>query len=304
MIGSLLCAQLRRLLLLCLIFVVQLARADLAVEITEPRQFGYVLGDKIERVFLVESANNVQLNKEKLRLGRIDTWFSVVDIRDLGVSANKPKSSLTYQVINVPEAPSMVEIASRKVDVIADGKPAFVEVPKLLVTIAPLTPRLVSNMGGLENIQPDEDVGMISSVNAENRLQVYSLILILPFSLLLFCWMPWDKFFRTKNLPFNKGRREVLTLLKLKQNNFEEKSLRIFHNALNTTFKKTIFVEEVREACEKIPSYIPLIEDLEYFLRCSQKYFYSDESFKFTSEQKERFCRLMNKLALIEKGLV
>ena len=80
----------------------------------------------------------------------------------------------------------MVEIASRKVDVIADGKPAFVQVPKLLVTIAPLTPRLVSNMGGLENIQPDEDVGMISSVNAENRLQVYSLILILPFSLLLF----------------------------------------------------------------------------------------------------------------------
>ena len=40
------------------------------------------------------------------------------------------------------------------------------------MTIAPLTPRLVSNMGGLENIQPDEDVGMISSVNAENRLQV------------------------------------------------------------------------------------------------------------------------------------
>ena len=89
----------------------------------------------------------------------------------------------------------MVEIASRKVDVIADGKPAFVQVPKLLVTIAPLTPRLVSNMGGLENIQPDEDVGMISSVNTENRLQVYSLILILPFSLLIFCWMPWDKIF-------------------------------------------------------------------------------------------------------------
>ena len=159
----------------------------MVIEITEPRQFGYVLGDKIERVFLVESAKNVQLNEEKLRLGRIDTWFSVVDLRDLGVSANKPKFSLTYQVINVPEAPSMVEIASRKVGVIADGKPAFVEVPKLLVTIAPLTPRLVSNMGGLENIQPDEDVGMISSVNAENRLQVYSLILILPFSLLLFC---------------------------------------------------------------------------------------------------------------------
>ena len=42
------------------------------------------------------------------------------------------------------------------------------------MTIAPLTPRLVSNMDGLENIQPDEDVGMISSVNTENRLQVYS----------------------------------------------------------------------------------------------------------------------------------
>ena len=66
MIGSLLCAQLRRLLLLCLIFVVQVARADLAVEITEPRQFGYVLGDKIDRVFVVESDKNVQLNKENI----------------------------------------------------------------------------------------------------------------------------------------------------------------------------------------------------------------------------------------------
>ena len=68
MIGSLFCAHLRSLLLLCLIFVVQIARADLAVETTEPRQFGYVLGDKIERVFLVESAKNVQLNKEKLKI--------------------------------------------------------------------------------------------------------------------------------------------------------------------------------------------------------------------------------------------
>jgi len=303
MIGSLLCAQFRRLLVLCLIFVVQVARADLAVEITEPRQFGYVLGDKIERVFLVESAKNVQLNKEKLKLGRIDTWFSVVDLRDLGVSSGKPKFSLTYQVINVPEVPSMVEIASRPVHILADGKPRAIQVPKLLVTIAPLTPRLVSNMDGLENIQPDEDVGMISSINTENRLQLYLLILILPFSLLIYCWMPWDRVFKNKNLPFNKGRREVLVLLKLKQDNFEEKSLRIFHNALNKTFKKTIFVEEVREACKKVPPYIPLIEELEYFLRCSQKYFYSEESFTYTAEEKERFCRLMDKLALIEKGL-
>ena len=113
MICSLFCAHLRSLLLLCLIFVVQIARADLAVETTEPRQFGYVLGDKIERIFVVESAKKVQLNKEKLKLGRIDTWFSVVNLRDLGVSSNKPKFSLTYQVINVPEVPSMVE-ASRK----------------------------------------------------------------------------------------------------------------------------------------------------------------------------------------------
>ena len=115
--------------------------------------------------------------------------------------------------------------------------------------------------------------------------------------------MPWDRVFKNKNLPFNKGRREVLVLLKLKQNNFEEKSLRIFHSALNKTFKKTIFVEDVRKACKKIPSYIPLIEELEYFLRCSQKYFYSEESFTYTAEQKKRFCRLMDKLALIEKGL-
>ena len=125
MICSLFCAHLRSLLLLCLIFIVQIARADLAVETTEPRQFGYVLGDKIERIFVIESAKKVQLNKEKLKLGRIDTWFSVVNLRDSGVSSNKPKFSLTYQVINVPEAPSMVEIASRTIDVIADGKPLF-----------------------------------------------------------------------------------------------------------------------------------------------------------------------------------
>ena len=70
-----------------------------------------------------------------------------------------------------------------------------VQVPKLLVTVAPLTPRLVSNMDGLENIRPDEDVGMVSSISTQNRLQVYSLALILPVSLLIFCWMPWDKFF-------------------------------------------------------------------------------------------------------------
>ena len=303
MIRSFICEHFRGTLLLCLIFVVQLAKADMAIEITEPRQFGYVLGDKIDRVFVVESSKNVKLNKEKLKLGRIDTWFSVVDLKELSVSSGKPKFMLTYQVINVPEAPSMVEIAPQTVHVLVDGQPKPIQVPKLLVTIAPLTPRLVSNMDGLENIRPDEDVGMVSSISTQNRLQVYSLALILPVSLLIFCWMPWDKFFKNKNLPFNKGRREILMLLKSGQNNFEEKSLRIFHGALNKTFKKTIFVEEVKEACKNSPSYIPLIEELEYFLRCSQKYFYSDENFKFTSEQKDRFCRLINKLALIEKGL-
>ena len=83
-------------------------------------------------------------------------------------------------------------------------------------------------MDGLENIQPDEDVGMISSINTENRLQLYLLILILPFSLLIYCWMPWDRVFKNKNLPFNKGRREVLVLLKVKQDNFEEKAFEYF----------------------------------------------------------------------------
>ena len=209
MICSLFCTHLRSLLLLCLIFVVQIVRADLAVETTEPRQFGYVLGDKIERVFVVESAKKVQLNKEKLKLGRIDTWFSVVNLTDLGVSSSKPEFSLTYQVINVPEVPSMVEIASQAVHVFADGESKAIQIPKLLVTIAPLTPRLVSNMNGLENIRPDEDVGAISSIDTENRLQLYFLILILPFSLLIFCWTPWDRLFKNKNLPFNKGRREI-----------------------------------------------------------------------------------------------
>ena len=54
---------------------------------------------------------------------------------------------------------------------------------------------------------------------------------------------------------------------------------------------------------QKSPLVYPLIEELEYFLRCSQKYFYSEESFTYTAEQKKRFCRLMDKLALIEKGL-
>ena len=65
MIGSLFCAHLRSLLLLCLIFVVQLARADLAVGKLNPAIW-VCSGDKIERVFVVESAKNVQLNKEKL----------------------------------------------------------------------------------------------------------------------------------------------------------------------------------------------------------------------------------------------
>ena len=139
---------------------------------------------------------------------------------------------------------------------------------------------------------------MISS-STENRLQVFT-DFNFTFSLLLFCWVPWDRFFKKIYL---LTKKRIFVLLKLKQDNFEEKCLRIFHNALNKAFKKTIFVDEVGEACKKVPPYTPLIEELEYFLRCSQKYFYSEESFTYTAEQKERFCRLMDKLALIEKGL-
>ena len=286
-----------------LIFFASSAKAELAVEITEPRQFGYVLGDKIERVFMVKSMKDVELDKEKIRLGRIDTWFSIVSLEDLGTKLGKPMFSLTYQVINIPKVPSMVEIASQNVNIFADGKPKNIKIPKLLVTIAPLTPRLVSNMGGLENIQPDEDLGLVSSTFTENKLRIYLLFSFVPFSLLIFCWAPWERIMRKKNLPFTLGRKEVLILVNAEEKNFEEKSLRIFHNCLNRTFKKTIFIDEIREVCKKNSQFLPLVDELEYFLLCSQKYFYRGQGFRYTTEQKTRFCKLMDNLSLIEKGL-
>ena len=121
-------------------------------------------------------------------------------------------------------------------------------------------------------------------------------------------WSKWQKhhddifpIFK-KKLPFSIAHAKVVKLESTSDLIFWKESLMLFHNALNTTAKRTVFVGSLDEFFLVNIKYKKLSKEIRYFLNCSRKLFYENEVLPNTDE-KTLFVKLIHKMALIEKRL-
>ena len=274
-----------------------------SLEVTEPRQYGYVLGDVFERKLKLKFAKDHSIIIDnKKSIGRINNWLAIRKVGSKKLSSLEHIVEIQYQVVNVPKKPLMVVVPSFEMKTLIGNDQKKIKSEELLVTLAPITPKTVVNRGGLLNIQPNNLIPAIQSDKILLRIFFWLLLLMIPVLILIYTWAPWQKIFFKKKLPFSIAHAKVVKLESTSDLIFWKESLILFHNALNTTAKRTVFVGSLDEFFLVNIKYKKLSKEIRYFLNCSRKLFYENEVLPNTDE-KTLFVKLIHKMALIEKRL-
>ncbi len=262
------------------------------LEIKEPRNFAYHIGDTLTRSIHIQLRKPYKLKTELLpKRKRMGRWLLVTsseykekELQD----STQYNISLHYQIINIiPELKEV--ILPRHYLVYADStlsstdenkkKVSRLEVPFSKVGVSSIT-KLGSN-----NIQPDKKPVLLAQTN--DKLILYgSLLLSTLAGLALLLWgLPFAK----KEQPFAEA---LLSLKKLNRKNWDEalysKALKIIHQAFNTTAGKTVFIEKTDDFLDEHKRFLPLKTKIEGFFNESDQHFFKSID---SSEKKQ------NKLA-------
>tara|TARA_E500000178_G_scaffold39164_1_gene35210 strand:- start:31075 stop:31944 length:870 start_codon:yes stop_codon:yes gene_type:complete len=271
----------------------------------EPKQFGYVLGDVFERRIILETPKKyLQDQRDGLvKIERINNWFSITKAEIVESEKSKQQIKISYQVVNVPDKPEMVEVPPIELLLMDNEDKIKLKIPEVLLTVAPVTPLLVSNRGGLAEIQPDEEVGFVLSAIHIERLWIFGFFIIFPLVTLSYCWLPWQLLINKNTFPFSSGRKKILALAKENDKIFWGNGLMIFHDSLNLSLKKSIFLYSIDSDFSEDNRLRSLLPEFKFFMGRSQKYFYEKEGIDFSKGDKIRFIKLFADASSLEKGI-
>ncbi|OUV04158.1 MAG: hypothetical protein CBC42_00175 [Betaproteobacteria bacterium TMED82] len=291
--------------LICGMFTCKVTFGQVNFSTVEPKQFGYVLGDVFERRIILETPKKyLQDQRDGLvKIERINNWFSITKAEIVESEKSKQQIKISYQVVNVPDKPEMVEVPPIELLLMDNEDKIKLKIPEVLLTVAPVTPLLVSNRGGLAEIQPDEEVGFVLSAIHIERLWIFGFFIIFPLVTLSYCWLPWQLLINKNTFPFSSGRKKILALAKENDKIFWGNGLMIFHDSLNLSLKKSIFLYSIDSDFSEDNRLRSLLPEFKFFMGRSQKYFYEKEGIDFSKGDKIRFIKLFADASSLEKGI-
>lgn len=131
----------------------QTPRADAArpIAIEEPRPYGHVVGDVLDRHIRLP-ADAVPAAAALPKPGRIDAWLELRSA-ELQTHAGGAELHLRYQIVNSPTKVVTIALPALRLAPAAGGPAA--EIAPWPITLAPITPPFVLARAGLEAMQPD-----------------------------------------------------------------------------------------------------------------------------------------------------
>jgi mxaA protein len=124
-----------------------------AVRMSEPRAFGYFIGDVIERRALLQLPEGARLDAASLpRTGRVDALLALHGV-EIVMHRTGHELRVRYQVVGAPQNLTAVTLPQLRVPL--TGDPGDLRLPAFQVTVGPLTSPAVSTSPGLPLLRPD-----------------------------------------------------------------------------------------------------------------------------------------------------
>ncbi len=251
--------------------------AVLRVEASEPRAFGYQVGDHLQRRVVVHVPQGWTLDESSLpRPGGRGLALELravqrSDAREPG--GQRLQLDLDYQVFLAPAEPRTVEIAPQRLRFQGVGRVEEVLVEAWPVTIAPLVQAEAPLRRGLGEMQPDRVPPLIDIAPLRTRLLAYGVVaaLLLAGLALAYLGPPWRA---ARRRPFGVAWRQLHGLPERPDDARWRNACLALHAALDRSAGEVLLEPGLEGFLQRQPGFTPLREDLRRFLRTSSAQFF------------------------------
>ncbi len=249
------------------------------VEASEPRAYGYQVGDLVRRHVSVHAPDGWRIDEATLpRPGRrgqaLELRRAVIQTRS-EPGGKRHDLMLEYQVFLSPATVRTIEIAPMRLRFDGAGRSEELLVEAWPVTVAPLAPVVVSPRRGLGELQPDRDPPLIDTSMRQLRLIGYG-----TGAALLLGWLAWLHFGppwrAARNQPFGRAWRELRQLPADLPEPQWRGAVRLFHEALNRSAGEVLFEPGLERFLAGRPAFQGMRDDLVRFMRLSRAVFFAD----------------------------
>lgn len=274
-------------MLRCLLIVTALAavlglgaRADdavLRVEASEPRAYGYQVGDHVQRRVVVHAPAGWTLDEASLpKPGGRGTALELRSVQRRTSAAGggqRIELDLDYQVFLAPAAVRTVEIAPIALRFTGAARTEDLRVDAWPVTIAPLVQVEAPNRRGLGELQPDRPPLLRDTSAPRTRLVAYAAAALLLLAALAIAYLgpPWRA---ARHRPFGVAWRQLRRLPAQPDDATWRDACVRLHEALNRTAGEVLFERDLDAFVQRHPGFAPLRDDLQRFLQTTREQFF------------------------------
>jgi mxaA protein len=270
----------RAFVLLLAAFTLATAADDtITVSADEPRAFGYMVGDVVEREITIESPRTLELDPDSvpkpgrrggsLELQRAD-WH-----RDREGDTDVYRLRLRYQVFLSPPAVRTIEMPPVTLHFAGMPRPQDVRIDAWPVTVSPLAPVDVSPRNGLGEMRPDLPAPPIDTRDLHARLAVAAALgaLLAGYLVVVHVGVPW---WSRGHRPFSEAWRQLKALPAPSTPQQRREAFRAVHRALDRTAGEVVFEHGIDRFIAARPRYRPLRDELAQFFVRSRAEFFAD----------------------------
>ncbi|MBA3596992.1 MAG: hypothetical protein H0W40_06400 [Methylibium sp.] len=254
----------------------------LRLTVSEPRAYGYQVGDTATREIVIELPRRLRLDEESLpAIGRHGPALELRSMRreyDANATGTRLTLWLEYQVFAAPVAARVYELPALRLRFEGTPRAEDLFVESWPVAVAPLAPEQAPQRRGLGDLQPDT-APMPRGIGPERLLIAGGATLALclgGYLAFVYFGLPW---LSARKRPFTRAYRRLRAARKAPAPvQTWQDACRAIHAAFNETAGQVVFADTVDGFIRRVPRFAPLREDIRDFFMRSQATFFQSRS--------------------------
>jgi len=254
----------------------------LAVHGTEPRAFGYYLGDRIERELQITVPPGLTLDESSLpRPGQRGASLELQQLQR-ETTANGLRLRFVYQLFKSPPQTETLEIAPIRLRFSGQPRAQDLRIDAWPVAVSPLVPVEAPSREGLGPLRPDQAPLLLDARPSQRRLLAEGIaaLLLLGYLAHVYLLMPW---WARRGRPFGQAWQQL--------RGDPRSDFQRVHEALNRTAGEVLFAHGVERFLAAQPRYRPLQAELAEFFQRSRQAFFAAGPAQDDGRWLREFCR-------------
>ncbi|MGF1645264.1 MAG: hypothetical protein ACFCUJ_16620 [Thiotrichales bacterium] len=250
--------------------------------IENPRDFGYVIGDVVQRRLTVQFAAPYQLASDSLpRGGRADHWFELrpptID-EHLSGGSRRYTLTLDYQLFNAGAQPTRVTLPNLELAYTDGHARGMLLVPEFSLTVTPLTLPHTSESNAFLPLQAPFPPPLRDHARADRIIAATAVTLAVALAWLLYDAVvaPW---LNRRKRPFAQAANELHRLRHQPPGPERDRAaLRLVHRAFDQTAGRVLLRDDVNEFIARHPRFRPLEAEVKATFERSDALFFEPEA--------------------------